>query len=161
MEGIYLLLGSNLGDRPKVLSNAVELLEKNGVKVTKKSSIYETAAWGKTDQQAFLNQVIQIATDLEPKILLRLILRLEIELGRVRKEKWGERLIDIDILYYNDLILEESEIKIPHPGIPDRKFTLIPLYEICPQEIHPTLKKSQTKLMRDCKDDLEVSLYKD
>ena len=101
MEGIFILLGSNLGNREKVLMQAADTLEQNGIILVKKSSIYETAAWGKTDQQAFLNQVLQVDTSLSPKELLKVILEIELELGRVRKVKWGERLIDIDILYYS------------------------------------------------------------
>lgn len=159
MEGIFLLLGSNLGDRVNSLMQANEALEEKGIRILKKSSVYETAAWGKTDQQAFLNQVIQVDTFLEPDELLKVILKIELELGRIRKIKWGERLIDIDILYYHKLICKNNNLEIPHPGIPDRRFTLIPLVEICPGFIHPKLKISQKKLLDNCEDNLEVSLF--
>ncbi|MGM0579090.1 MAG: 2-amino-4-hydroxy-6-hydroxymethyldihydropteridine diphosphokinase [Bacteroidota bacterium] len=159
MEGIFLLVGSNLGNRAKILIDAAETLEKRGVKVVNRSSVYETAAWGKTDQQAFLNQVLQVETALSARELLDVILKIEIDLGRVRKIKWGERLIDIDILYYHDSLIKEDNLEIPHPGIPDRRFTLIPLVEICPNFIHPKKQISQIDLLENCEDNLEVSLF--
>jgi 2-amino-4-hydroxy-6-hydroxymethyldihydropteridine diphosphokinase len=159
MEGIFLLLGSNLGERTKSLNQAIHALRKKGVKLVKKSSIYETAAWGIEDQQAFLNQVLQVDTSLAPEELLKLILEIELELGRVRKIKWGERIIDIDILYYNDILCQEKNLEIPHPGIPHRRFTLIPLVEICPELLHPKIKISQKKLLDNCNDNLEVHLF--
>ncbi|SMG39579.1 2-amino-4-hydroxy-6-hydroxymethyldihydropteridinediphosphokinase [Marivirga sericea] len=159
MEGIFLLLGSNMGNRQKVLVKAIESLENNGITILKKSSVYETAAWGKTDQQAFLNQVLQVDTGHPPQKLLKLILAIELELGRIRKAKWGERLIDIDILYYHNFILKDDNLEIPHAGIPQRRFTLIPLVEINPDLVHPTMYKSQQELLDNCKDDLEVSVF--
>jgi len=158
MEGIFILLGSNLGNREKVLMQAADTLEQNGIILVKKSSIYETAAWGKTDQQAFLNQVLQVDTSLSPKELLKVILEIELELGRVRKVKWGERLIDIDILYYHDVSFKDDDLEIPHPGIPNRRFTLIPLVEICPEFIHPKMQMTQKMLLDNCEDNLEVCL---
>jgi len=160
MEGIFLLLGSNLGNRSEVLEKTIRTLESSGIQVEKKSSVYETAAWGKTDQQAFLNQVLQIETHLEARQLLDLILDIELELGRIRKVKWGERLIDIDILYYHDTICKENDLQIPHPGIPHRRFTLVPLVEISPSFIHPEHEKSQNELLANCEDNLEVSVFK-
>lgn len=160
MEGIFLLLGSNLGDRQLVLAQAVECLSDRGVALVKKSSVYETAAWGKTDQQAFLNQVLLVKTAHSAQELLKVALEIEHELGRVRKIKWGERLIDIDILYYNELVCDEEGLQIPHPGIPDRRFTLIPLVEIYPEFIHPKQQVSQQQLLDSCKDNLEVSVFK-
>jgi 2-amino-4-hydroxy-6-hydroxymethyldihydropteridine diphosphokinase len=160
MEGIFLLLGSNLGNREEVLNKAVGALEKNKVQVVSKSSVYETAAWGKTNQQAFLNQVVEVETQYNPKDLLNVILAIELQLGRVRKVKWGERLIDIDILYFNDQIIKDDDLEIPHPGIPNRRFTLIPLVEICPNFIHPIRQINQKELLNNCQDNLEVSIYK-
>lgn len=159
MEGIFLLLGSNLGNRVEVLNKAIEALENKGVAILNKSSVYETAAWGKEDQQAFLNQVLQVKTSMEAQELLKVILKIELELGRVRKVKWGERLIDIDILYFNDLVHKDKVLEIPHPGIPDRRFTLIPLVEINPNFIHPKLELSQKELLDNCEDNLEVSFF--
>jgi 2-amino-4-hydroxy-6-hydroxymethyldihydropteridine diphosphokinase len=159
MKGIFLLLGSNLGDREEVLHKAIETLKSNKIQVIEKSFIYETAAWGIRNQQAFLNQIVEIETSLTPPELLQLILNIELQLGRVRQRKWGERIIDIDILYYHNYVCEEKDLQIPHPGIPDRKFTLIPLVEMCPDQIHPVLKRSQKQLLESCKDELEVSLF--
>lgn len=159
MEGIFLLLGSNLGNRAEVLEKAIKTLLDNNVIVKQRSSVYETAAWGIRDQQAFLNQVIEVESGYTALELLQLILDIEQELGRVRKVKWGERLIDIDILYFNDEIINKKELKIPHPGIPDRKFTLIPLVEICPSSIHPVEKIDQKELLNRCEDELKVWKY--
>ncbi len=160
MEGIFLLLGSNLGDGANVLSQAIAAIEENRIEIVKKSSIYETAAWGKTDQQAFLNQVLLVKTSLDAHELLKVVLEIELQLGRVRKVKWGERIIDIDILYFNDLVLRDTVLEIPHPGIPYRRFTLIPLVEICAQFIHPEIQVSQKELLDNCEDNLEVSMFK-
>ncbi len=156
MDGIYLLLGTNLGDKEKNLSNAINLLGKHQIKVTNRSSLYETAAWGKTDQPTFINQVIQIETTLTPQLLLDTILSVELKLGRIRKEHWGERLIDIDILYYNFEIIKSPNLKIPHEGIPGRRFTLIPLVEIASDLIHPIHLKNQKQLLTECTDQLKV-----
>jgi 2-amino-4-hydroxy-6-hydroxymethyldihydropteridine diphosphokinase len=155
----YLLLGSNLGNRKEVLENAaVKIKEKIGV-IGKYSSIYETLAWGIEDQPAFLNQVILVTTLLAPEELLITINIIEKELGRVRHEKWGERLIDIDILYFNNAIINTDDLKIPHPEIVNRRFTLIPLVEIAAEFIHPNLNKNQKELLFLCKDSLEVKMY--
>ncbi|WP_340153253.1 2-amino-4-hydroxy-6-hydroxymethyldihydropteridine diphosphokinase [uncultured Marivirga sp.] len=159
MEGVFLLLGSNLGNREEILNQAIAALEKKGVTLVSKSSVYETAAWGKTDQQAFLNQVLQVKTEYSPKKLLGVIQQIELELGRVRKVKWGERLIDIDILYYHDQVINQAGLAVPHPGIPERRFTLIPLVEICPDFIHPVFQLDQKQLLEKCQDHLEVSIF--
>ena len=129
-EGDFLGLGTNLSDRHKNLSNAIDLIGKQIGEVIKQSSIHETKAWGKTDQPDFLNMVIQVETTLSPQKLLEKCLSIEDQIGRIRKEKWGPRLIDIDILYYNDLKIEEENLKIPHPFINEREFVLKPLTEI-------------------------------
>lgn len=147
MYGKYLLLGSNLGDKKSNLEVACEYLSKLG-RITMMSSIYVTPPWGKTDQPEFYNQVLSINTTLSAQDLLAEIMNIEKLMGRVRHEKWGERLIDIDILYYEDLIIENEDLIVPHPGIPDRKFTLIPLVELAPDFINPVTNKSN-KLMLD------------
>ncbi|WP_375581059.1 2-amino-4-hydroxy-6-hydroxymethyldihydropteridine diphosphokinase [Marivirga tractuosa] len=161
MEGIFLLLGSNLGNRTKVLLKAIDSLEKNGIEIVKKSSVYETAAWGKTDQQDFLNQVLQVETSLDAHELLKLILQIEHDLGRIRKVKWGERLIDIDILYYHDSKIKHEDLEIPHAGIPYRRFTLVPMVEISPDFIHPLYNKTQLELLEICEDDLAATLFQE
>lgn len=130
MNGIYLGLGTNLGNRHENLNQALSLINVKIGKVIKKSSIHETKAWGKTNQPDFLNMVIQIETDLIPHELLSCCISIENQLGRVRKEKWGERIIDIDILYYNNLKISEDNLTIPHPFIEERDFVLIPLKEL-------------------------------
>jgi 2-amino-4-hydroxy-6-hydroxymethyldihydropteridine diphosphokinase len=160
MNGIYLLLGTNLGDRLSNIKNAITLLEKENVAVIQCSSIYETAAWGKTDQQDFLNQVVEVTTKKSPQELLQIILKAELFLGRVRKEKWGERLIDIDILFYHNQIISTPDLSIPHPAIPERLFTLKPLAEIAGEKTHPKHKKKIKDLMDDCLDKLPVTIWK-
>lgn len=158
-EGIYLLLGSNMGDKRLQLAAAIQKISRNN-RVIKCSEIYETAAWGNPNQPSFYNQVIQIKTTFEPIDLLDHLLNTEEEMGRVREEKWGERIIDIDILYYNDRIIETDKLSIPHPEIQNRRFTLIPLIEIAPEYQHPILRKNQKELLDACDDHLEVTFAK-
>ena len=158
MNGIYLLIGTNLGDRLANLRKAEQLLMENRVKVLDESSVYETEPWGESDQAWFLNAVLQVETIKSPIDLLETCLSIEEKMGRVRKEKWKERIIDIDILYYADEILDEKELTIPHPGIPERKFTLIPLVELCPDERHPILELTQLELLSKCSDKLDCKL---
>ena len=160
MQGIYLLLGTNLGDRQANLERAIQLIEAKGITVTRTSSIYETAAWGIEDQPGFLNQVTQVETELPAGKLLQVLLAIEIEMGRVRIQKWGERLIDLDILYYHDQVIDQKDLQVPHPGIPDRRFTLVPLVELAADAVHPVNGKTQADLLEACPDTLEVTLYK-
>lgn len=159
MTGIYLLLGTNIGNRNKNLERAREMLVSNGITIRRESNIYETAAWGKEDQEPFLNQVIEVETGKSPQRMLFIANMIEKEMGRERFEKWGSRLIDIDILYFNDIVFQEENLKIPHPEIQNRRFTLVPMVEIAPEFIHPSLKKSQSQLLEECADSLEVTLY--
>lgn len=155
-NGIYLLLGGNLGDVSNTFKTAKHLLISNNVNVVKNSSLYKTAAWGNTAQPDFLNQVLQVETSLHPDALLKLILEIEHQIGRKRKEKWGPRVIDIDILYYNQEIIRQANLQIPHPEIENRKFALLPLSEIAGDFIHPENKKSQQWLLAHSKDNLPV-----
>lgn len=155
----FLLLGSNLGNRENILDKAIFEIEEKIGKIDLKSSIYETLAWGIEDQPAFLNQVITTTTEIEPQKLLTIINNIEKDLGRVRHEKWGERLIDIDILYYDDLTVSTKELSIPHPEISNRRFTLIPLVEIAPDLVHPILEITQKEMLLGCKDELEVKKH--
>lgn len=159
-EGIFILLGSNLGDRNSNLAEAKGLIGQQIGSLVHQSSIYETAAWGKTDQPSFYNQVIQISSSLSPQKLINKTQKIEKELGRVRKEKWGERIIDIDLLYFNQFIINELKLQVPHPGIPDRRFTLIPLDEIATDFVHPQLQKTNKQLLANCNDGLEVKKLK-
>ena len=158
-EHVYLLLGSNLGDRLQVLLAAGELIAIQIGNIVAESSIYETAPWGVLDQPSFLNQVVEVETDLSPEEVLRVILDIEHELGRVRYERWGARVIDIDILYFNNLVLDSARLTIPHPRLHERRFTLIPLAELAPLFIHPILNKSTLHLLADCPDNSEVTIF--
>ncbi|HEY5771671.1 MAG TPA: 2-amino-4-hydroxy-6-hydroxymethyldihydropteridine diphosphokinase, partial [Chitinophagaceae bacterium] len=129
--------------------------------LTRSSSIYETEAWGKTDQPSFLNQALEISTSLNARQLMRKILKIEKEMGRVRKEKLGPRIIDIDILLYENEIHDLRFLKIPHPEMQNRRFVLVPLAEIDPTLQHPVLKKTIAELMEECPDNLEVKKITD
>ncbi|MEQ8424593.1 MAG: 2-amino-4-hydroxy-6-hydroxymethyldihydropteridine diphosphokinase [Cyclobacteriaceae bacterium] len=155
----YLLLGTNLGDRKNNIAIARgHIAEKIGT-IQKSSKIYETAAWGKEDQPDFLNQVIMLKTHLDPHTLLEALLWIEEALGRRRKIKWGERIIDLDILFYENEIIEDEKITIPHAGIPNRRFTLLPMQEIAPQLLHPVLNKTIEQLLAECPDKLAARPY--
>ncbi len=160
MNTAYLILGGNKGNRSENLKNALETLGKRAGEVLKKSEVYSTKAWGNTKQPDFLNQVICLRTFLTARELLNMALAIEESLGRVRTEqKWTERTMDIDILYYNDEIINTADLKIPHPYIKDRKFVLIPLAEIAKEFIHPVTGNSTEKMLKECNDNLEVWLY--
>lgn len=149
---VYLGLGSNVGNRAANLRSAIALLEKEVGKVAKKSRVYETQPWGKTDQDAFLNQVVMLNTTLDPREMLDKISRAERELGREQKEKWGPRIIDIDILFYGKRIVRDKGLEIPHPDLHKRAFVLVPMMEIAPELEHPVLKKQIDELYMDCDD---------
>ncbi|MDA0193789.1 MAG: 2-amino-4-hydroxy-6-hydroxymethyldihydropteridine diphosphokinase [Bacteroidetes bacterium] len=154
-----LLLGTNLGNRDDNLRMACELISKDLGVLSKQSSIYKTAAWGKIDQPDFLNQVIIIETTRTSQALIKGCLAIEVQMGRIRKHKWGERIIDIDILYFDDEIIYSTNLAIPHPGIPNRRFTLVPLVEIAPNYLHPILNNTHEALLEECNDKSEVELY--
>ena len=156
MNKVYLLIGGNIGDRMANLAMAVQFIEKYLGKMLQISSIYETAAWGNTHQADFLNQAICIETPLTHTNLMTQILLIEKEMGRERNIPMGPRIIDIDILYYNDAIVENEQVTIPHPRISERKFVLYPLVEIAPEWIHPILHKTNTVLLKECGDSLTV-----
>lgn len=159
MTGIYLLLGTNLGNRYKNLEKAREQLVANSITIRKESQIYETAAWGKEDQESFLNQVVEVETGKSPQRLLFIANMIEKEMGRERFEKWGSRLIDIDILYFGDIEFKNENLIIPHPQIQNRRFTLEPLVELNGEFVHPVLKKTQAELLESCEDQLEVTVF--
>ncbi|WP_149913083.1 2-amino-4-hydroxy-6-hydroxymethyldihydropteridine diphosphokinase [Sphingobacterium cavernae] len=153
---IYILLGANLSDPITQLEQARELLKQKLGNLVKESSIYQSEAWGVEDQPVFLNQVLLIETDKSADESLLICQNIENELGRIRKEKWGARLIDIDILYFNSEIIDKPLLKIPHPYIQDRKFTLQPLCEVANSYKHPKLNLTNEQLLLICKDNLEV-----
>lgn len=136
---VYFSLGSNLGARRQNLRAAIARLEAAGVQLTALSPVYETEPWGLAEQPAFLNMAAAGKTTLEPAALLRLLKQVETELGRQPAERWGPRLIDLDLLFYDDLVLDEEELVVPHPHLHERAFVLVPLAEIAPQLPHPRL----------------------
>jgi len=159
MNKAYLLTGSNLGDRIMNLKTAEEMVGQQCGHVMKVSSLYETAAWGNTDQPPFLNQALGIETDLNAKQLIRRILKIEKGMGRIRKEKYGPRIIDIDILLFNQEIYDYLFLKVPHPELQNRRFALMPLAEIAAEIIHPVFNKPISQLLIECKDELDVKKY--
>lgn len=131
MNKSYLGLGTNIGDRLNYLNQALNILNSHSnIKISKKSKLYETKAWGYTEQADFLNMCVEIETDLNPKDLLHVCQDVEKKLNRERKIRWGPRTIDVDILFFNDIILQEENLEIPHPRIKERAFVLIPLIDL-------------------------------
>lgn len=142
----FVALGSNLGDREANLRRALELLEQRGVAVVKVSTFIETEPYGVTDQPRFLNGVCKVSTILTPLELLRLLLAVEKEMGRVRLRHWGERNIDLDLLLYEDVLMDTEELRLPHPDMVNRDFVMLPLAEIAPELVHPILGRNMSSL---------------
>lgn len=160
MHIVFLGLGTNMGDRDANLNEAVRRINENIGTIRKASSLFETEPWGFENENSFLNMTAEVETMLTPSGVLGAILMIETQLGRIRGEKqYTSRLIDIDILFYDDLILDEIALKIPHPLMHKRRFVLVPLNEIAPDFIHPMLKKSIGSLLNSCKDRGSVRLY--
>ena len=159
MNRAYLLIGGNMGNREKNFTIARGYIERYCGPVIRSSSLYETAAWGKTDQPSFLNQALEIETDLDAEQLMKQVLEIEKLMGRERKEKYGPRIIDIDILLFNNEQYDLPFLKIPHPEMQNRRFALIPLAEIAEDLQHPVFKKTIGQLLNECPDKLEVKKY--
>lgn len=159
MNKAYLLTGSNLGERAMNLAQALEAIRIQCGDPVKVSALFETAPWGNSSQPAFLNQAMIIETSFTARQLLRKILKIEQALGRIRKEKYGPRLIDIDILLYDNEVHNYDFLKLPHPEMQNRRFALQPLASIAPDVIHPVLKKSIHQLLDECPDPLPVKKY--
>ena len=158
MAKTILHLGSNLGDRQANLLQAIAHLNDLTGSIIQQSSFFETAAWGVEDQPSFFNIALICQTNLSPDQLLKSVLEIERLMGRERKKRWGVRLIDIDILFYNDWRITYPDLIIPHPSIQDRNFVLQPLLEIAPNLLHPVLKKTIKELAAQCEDSLLVKL---
>jgi len=155
---VYLLLGSNLGDRKQLIDDAIVQIAHDIGDVFVRSSVYETEAWGKEDQPSFLNVALGVSTKLTPVEVLDKALEIELELGRVRHEKWGSRLIDIDVIFYDNIVVDmKDKLQIPHPQMQYRKFVLEPLAEIAPDYIHPILKITVQQVLERLHDNLSVS----
>lgn len=156
MNIAYLLIGGNLGNRSANLKKAILLIDQTCGKIIQSSAIYETAAWGLTNQPAFFNQAIKLQTNLAPELLMEQLLAIEKKMGRVRSKKLGPRIIDLDILFYNQIILNTELLVLPHPAIAERRFALLPLAEIASNFLHPVYKKTIEDLLVACPDQLDV-----
>lgn len=156
MNYAYLLIGGNIGQRQEQLAHAAKLLEERCGPVIDRSAIYETAPWGKTDQENFLNQALVVETRLNARQLLNEILYIENLMGRDRKEKFGPRIIDIDIIFFNHQVIDEPGLTLPHPEMTKRRFVLAPLNDVIPAYIHPVLYKTVQQLLGECPDTLPV-----
>ncbi len=140
LHSLYLSTGSNMGPSKIVLTKANQLIEKHIGRIKSKSSLYKTAAWGNTNQPDFINQVLYVQTVFTPMLVLKKIELIEREMGRLRIEKWGPRIIDIDILLYDNEVFESPKLRIPHPEMLRRNFVMNPLKEIAPYLIFPQTK---------------------
>jgi 2-amino-4-hydroxy-6-hydroxymethyldihydropteridine diphosphokinase len=154
----FIGLGSNMGNKRRNLSQASHLLEESGIKILKKSSIYETSPVGPVEQPWFLNQVLEVETDFSPQYLLRVTKRIEKKMGRHSGVAKGPRCIDIDILLSESGVVRTKKLQVPHPELEKRKFVLIPLMEIAPETVHPLLNKKVEDLWRECQDDSDVHI---
>lgn len=158
MNTAYLILGCNKGNTLQNLQQAINLLNERAGSIQQQSDIYKTAAWGNTNQPDFLNQAVCIKTTLTASSLLDTILAIEKQLGRVRDDqKWMERTMDIDILFFNDECILTESLTVPHPFIQDRKFVLVPMAQLAASLVHPVLQKSIAELLVACTDNLKIT----
>lgn len=158
IKDVTLILGGNEGDRLELLRKAVDLIAEFA-EVVKFSSIYQSESWGGVAENDFLNQVLVVRTSATPLTFLAQMQSIEIALGRKRETHWGDRTMDIDILYWEDEVIQLPELKIPHPLLDQRRFVLVPLVEVMPDFIHPILKKDQESLIANCEDKSRVELF--
>ena len=162
MIKLYILLGGNLGDKQKVFSEVRARLNQQVGTITNQSVLYETEPWGFESDDIFWNQVLEISTELSPEKVLKQTQQIEHEMGRIRKaNQYDSRIIDIDILFYGDQIIQTENLVVPHPRIQERKFALVPLSEIASELIHPIFQKSISQLLEECTDSLKVEIVTD
>lgn len=147
MDKIFLLLGTNRGDRTRNLRAALAELRRNGIAIVKKSRVYQTRPWGKTDQPDFLNLALRVKTSLEPSELLQTLKGIERKMGRKKGPKWGSRLIDIDILFYDKRIMRTANLSIPHPYFEQRSFAIVPMAELAPNFVDPINAKKMKEYL--------------
>jgi 2-amino-4-hydroxy-6-hydroxymethyldihydropteridine diphosphokinase len=159
MNKAYLLTGGNTGNRLENLALAAAHIHKMAGPVLRSSAIYETAAWGNTQQAPFLNQVLVVQTPLDAPALMGALLQIEAQMGRARTVKNAPRNIDIDILFFNKAIHSATDLTVPHPQIPNRRFVLVPLNELSPGLVHPVLRKTVRRLLAECTDPLDVKKF--
>jgi len=159
MNTVYLLTGGNMGDRLHHLTAAATTIALDCGKIVAQSAVYKTSAWGNEEQPDFLNQVLCINTTVTPFKLLRSLLSIEKKMGRTRDKQNDPRTIDLDILFYNDLVITGPSLQVPHPRLHLRRFVLVPLCEIAPGLIHPVFQKSVQQLLNECPDELDVKKF--
>ena len=162
-ESVFILLGSNLGDRQLLVNQACRMMEEKCGKIVAKSRLYESEPWGFKSEHWFLNQVVEVQTQLSPDEMMRQLLEIEKELGRDRStphEGYVSRPMDLDILYWGeDLLVESQHVIVPHPRLHQRRFTLLPLCDIAPDYVHPIMKKTNLQLLDECQDNGKVHIY--
>ena len=161
-ETVFVLLGSNLGDRELLVNQASKMIGERCGKIVAKSRLYESEPWGFKSEHWFLNQVVKIDTALSPDDLMKELLEIEKELGRDRSvphEGYVSRPMDLDILYYGNEIIDTQMVTVPHPRLHERRFTLLPLCDIAPDFVHPTMKKTNLQLLDGCQDVGKVNIY--
>jgi len=159
-QKVFLQLGSNIGDRVCYLNLAKRFIVDEIGSVKNESRIYESAPWGVSSQDYYLNEIIEVNTVDDPYTVLKKILNIEKKIGRVRKKKWSSRIIDIDIIFYDNFIINNKNLTIPHEYMHKRNFVLFPLNEIAADFLHPIFKKTVNKLMLKCTDKNEIKVYK-
>lgn len=158
LHSAFIALGSNLEDRENNLKLAIERVRFAGIIPVKISAFMETEPYGVTDQPSFINAVMKVETDKSPIELLRTLLEIELDMGRIRKRHWGERNIDLDLLFYEDVIMTSEELVLPHPDMHNRDFVLLPMAEIAPDYMHPILHKSMEQLKKELLKVLEANI---
>ena len=161
-ESVFVLLGSNLGDRELIVNQACKMMGERCGEIVAKSRLYESEPWGFQSEHWFLNQVVELATSLSPDVLMASLLEIEKELGRDRTlphNGYVSRPIDLDILYFGNEIIDTKMVTAPHPRLHQRRFTLLPLCDIAPDFMHPTLKKTNLQLLEECQDKGKVNIY--